>query len=176
MRYCTIYCQCRIMNKMKKIRFFLDQLVNVSVILCVIGMIIVIFMQVIFRFIFNNPLSWSEELARYLFVWITFLGASICARERGHIGMDFVVSKFPDKWQSIVEHIGLLLMIVTSITIAITSMETVISNFGQTSPALRLNMGFIYSAIPIGFIYTAVYYAEHFFNLISPVKEIERCE
>ncbi len=161
---------------MKKIRIFLDQLINWLVILCVIAMVIVIFMQVIFRFILNDPLSWSEELARYLFVWITFLGAAICARDRGHIGMDYVVSKFPVKVQKIIEHFGLALMVVISLTIAISSIETVVSNFGQVSPALRLNMGLIYSAIPIGCIYTAVYYAEHFFNVITSNKEMERCE
>lgn len=159
---------------MDKIRVFLNQFINVAVILCVIGMIIVVFLQVIFRFIFNDPLSWSEELARYLFVWITFLGAAICAREKGHIGMDFVVNKFPSKMRKAIEKIGLLLMVLISVAIMLTSIETVMLNFGQKSPALRLNMGVVYSAIPIGFTYTAVYYAKHLFKRNSLVERSEK--
>ncbi len=161
---------------MKRIRLFLDKLVNLLVIACVIGMVAVIFLQVIFRFVLNDPLSWSEELARFLFVWITFLGAAICARERAHIGMDYVVSKFPEALRKRIEHFEMLLLVVISLAIMVTSIETVVTNFGQSSPALKLNMGLVYAAIPIGCAYTAVYYFEHFMGLIAPKKQIERSE
>jgi len=50
-----------------------------------IAMTAIIFLQVIFRYFLLQSLSWSEEVARYLFVWLTFLGASVVARSRSHI-------------------------------------------------------------------------------------------
>ncbi len=160
---------------MGKIQSFFDKILNVVVVVCVITMVAVIFLQVIFRFVLNNPLSWTEELARYLFVWITFLGAAICAREKGHIGMDFLVSKLPDNYAKIVEKLGLLLIIAVSVIIMVTSIEIVKMNFGQRSPALKLNMGFVYSAIPIGFAYSSVYYIKHLFARTKGSEEERVC-
>ncbi len=149
---------------MKAIRTFFDKIIDTTVILAVIAMIVVIFLQVIFRFIIDDPLSWSEELARYLFVWITFLGAAICAREKGHIGMDFVVEKLPKKLAKIIDKATLATLAIVCIIVAITSFDVITINLMQKSPALKLNMGMIYSAIPIGFTYMGFYYAEHFFT------------
>ncbi len=149
---------------MKKIILFFNKIINWIVIFCVIGMVVVIFSQVICRYIFKSPLSWSEELARYLFVWITFLGAAICAREKGHIGMDYLVNKLNLRLAKIVEKLGLILIIIVCAIITITSLETVSVNLGQRSPALNLNMGMVYLAIPIGFTYSTFYYIMHLFG------------
>ena len=59
------------------------------------GFVVITFAQVVFRYVIGYSLYWSEELARYLFVWVSFLG-SVVALERGvHIGMDVVVAKLP---------------------------------------------------------------------------------
>ena len=49
------------------------------------------FLQVIFRYFFNHPLFWSEELSRYCFVWIVFVGAAIAVKHGAHIGVDYFV-------------------------------------------------------------------------------------
>lgn len=67
-------------------------------------MVIVIFVQVIMRFVFNNSLSWSEALARLLFVWLTWLGVSIGAREGEHIKITAITEKLPRKVAQIVNH------------------------------------------------------------------------
>ncbi len=156
---------------MRKLILLFNKSINFIVIICVIGMVAVIFLQVICRYIFKSPLSWSEELARYFFVWITFLGAAICAREKGHIGMDYLVNKLNTKYAKIIEIIGLILIILVCIIIAFASIETVTVNFGQKSPALNLNMGLVYLAIPIGFTYSAFYYTMHLFGLSSLIEK-----
>ena len=54
-------------------------------------MVVVVFLQVIFRFIIRSSLPWSEELSRYVMVWIVFLGASIGIKRKSHIGVEVVV-------------------------------------------------------------------------------------
>ncbi len=160
---------------MRKVRLFFDKVVNSVVIFFVMAMIAVISLQIICRLFFSS-LSWSEELARYLFVWITFLGAAICARENAHIGMDYLVKKFPEKYGKIVEKIGFLIMIVISIIVMIWSIPVVLLNMHQTSPALKLNMGLVYSIIPIGFAYSAFYYTEYLLGKKDETSMLEKEE
>ena len=53
----------------------------------------VILLQVFYRYVLNAPLLWPEELARYLQIWLTFVGASIAIQERGHVQVEFLVHR-----------------------------------------------------------------------------------
>ena len=64
-----------------------------------IAFTIVGFLQVFFRVFLKNPLAWSEEACRYLFIWSMMLGAILVAAENGHFRVDFLVSKLPKALQ-----------------------------------------------------------------------------
>jgi TRAP-type transport system small permease protein len=49
--------------------------------------------QVLFRYVFASPLAWSEELARFLFIWLSFLGAALCFRRGGHFHLDLLANR-----------------------------------------------------------------------------------
>jgi len=55
----------------------------------------VIIMQIVLRYVFNHPLVWTDELAQYLFVWISFLGWTMATRKRIHIGIGVVIDRLP---------------------------------------------------------------------------------
>lgn len=55
----------------------------------------VIIVQIVLRYVFNRPLVWSDEVAQYLFVWISFLGWTMATRKRIHIGIGFLVDRLP---------------------------------------------------------------------------------
>mgnify|MGYP003608844836 FL=1 len=75
-----------------------------------VAMTLVIFLQVIFRYFLLQSLSWSEEVARYLFVWLTFLGASVVARSRSHITVESVVNRIkPESLRKGVQTLAALL-------------------------------------------------------------------
>lgn len=81
------------------------------------SMVGVIFFQVIMRYVFNNSSSWSEELGKFLFVWISWLGISIGHRRREHIRITLLVDKLPRKLNKFFEAISeLILIIICSIT------------------------------------------------------------
>jgi TRAP-type C4-dicarboxylate transport system permease small subunit len=61
-------------------------------VLCLVLMVVMVFINVVLRYAFNSGINVSEELSRWLFVWMTFMGAVVALRERGHLGTDMLVS------------------------------------------------------------------------------------
>lgn len=71
------------------------QWINLLIALALAVMVLLVFGNVVLRYAFNSGISVSEELSRWLFVWITFLGAIVAVREHGHLGTDIVLAKLP---------------------------------------------------------------------------------
>ncbi|WP_319560455.1 TRAP transporter small permease [Marispirochaeta sp.] len=113
-------------------------------------MSIVLGLQVFFRYVLNMPLSWSEEMARYLFIWITFIGAGYGVKHHYHIEMEALFNCFPESFQKIV-------LVVTNITCILAygciipdSVRFVANQSKIVSTAMKIPMGFVYVSIPIG--------------------------
>ncbi len=77
------------------------QAVDVLAIVTFSGMFLCVLVQVIFRYFFDSPLTWSDELARYLFVWCAFLGWVIAARRRSHLAITSVQAKLPPRGRAL---------------------------------------------------------------------------
>lgn len=112
-------------------------------------LVISTFMQVVFRFVLNSPLAWTEELARYCLIYLTFLGAAYAMAMKQHVIVEFFTNLFPPIGRKIFYTIATLvnlfffsLMIYYGLELSLNSME-------QTSPVLRIPMGVIYSVIPV---------------------------
>ena len=112
-------------------------------------MVVVVFVQVIFRFFIQQPLSWSEEVARYVFVWIIWMGAAVMVKQNGHPGMDLLTKSFPPRWQRATEVVMSLLYTATLLTVVVTGFALVRANMSQPSPAMELPIGIPYAAIPL---------------------------
>ena len=65
-------------------------------------MVTIIFIQVIARYIVHNSLTWSEEIGRYTFVWITFFGTALAVKERSHVALDILIKKLPTLLKKII--------------------------------------------------------------------------
>lgn len=65
-----------------------------AVVAALVAMVSVVFLNALLRYVFRSGLTWSEEGARYLFVWVVFLGAIVATQERGHLAVDLVTSRF----------------------------------------------------------------------------------
>jgi TRAP-type C4-dicarboxylate transport system permease small subunit len=66
------------------------------------GLLFVLFLQVFTRYVLNDPLSWTEEAARYIYVYVVFLGASAAISDRSHVGIDYFAKALPIRAQWIV--------------------------------------------------------------------------
>lgn len=134
------------------------------------AMIAVVFAQVFCRFVLNDPLSWSEECARYCFVYIAFCGGAWAGKEYAHLGVDYLVSKLPSRAQDAVELFIDLAVGLFSALITVVSLITIPRLAGQLSPAMRISMCYPYAAIPIGFAFLAFYYALHFVEHLHKIR------
>ena len=79
----------------RQISDFLNKITEIVVMFLMSAISVIIFVQVICRYVFNHSLYWSEEVGRYLLIWITFLGASVGVKRYSHIGIDFLYNKSP---------------------------------------------------------------------------------
>ncbi|GBF10656.1 TRAP transporter small permease [Tepidibacillus sp. HK-1] len=142
------------MSILKKIdRYFEESIVVVLFSL----MVILTFVQVLSRFVFHLSLGWSEEISRYLFVWLVYISAAMAAKHRRHIRVEIIDQLFPravSKWFGLLSD---LLWIAFSLLVAYYGYNLVvlISGHGQLSPAVQLPMGLVYIIIPFGFFLIA---------------------
>lgn len=106
--------------------------------------------QVVFRFLFNFPLAWSEELSRYSFIWMTMAVAPICIREGANISMEMLVGRLPPAMARVCRLVGFTLVFVFLAVLAVWGSKIVGIVGAQRSPALGVSMAWVYGAIPVG--------------------------
>lgn len=117
--------------------------------LLLILMTLAVFAQVIFRFVLEQPLAWSEELSRYLMIWITFLGASLAIEKKAHPMIEVFVGYLPERIRLGVQVIAMLVSSVFYSLLIYFGGQFAISSFTQLTPAMRLPIGYVYLIIPI---------------------------
>ncbi len=112
-----------------------------------------VFMQVVMRYVFGSSLTWSEELARYIFLWQIWLGASYAVKEHRHLRIEVIqdLLKTPRK-KKYFELVSMALWLTFSLFMVYegTSLTALLFERGQVSPAMRIPMGFAYASVPVG--------------------------
>lgn len=141
-----------------KLLSFLDKLQTGIVVVALGGMIVVVGLQVFFRFVVKGSLPWSEELARYFMVWAVFIGASLGAKEGAHIGVEAFVRLLPKPLYKVACILAGIISIVFCIVVTFLSVKVVNNIYlsGQLSPAMEIPMYWAYLAMPVGMILMAI--------------------
>ncbi len=141
-----------------RLSVWLDRFEKGAVTVLLGTMIIVIFLQVFFRFVVKGSLPWSEELARYVMVWAVFFGASMGAKTGAHIGVEAFVSFFPSKLQRLMILISAVLTQIFCLLVFVLSMQVVlrIHEMEQVSPAMEIPMYIPYLAVPVGAVLMSI--------------------
>ncbi len=131
----------------------MDRMINWFLALLMAGMVVVITAQVWYRFVLNDPLAWSEEMGRYLFVWISFMGAAAGVRYQVHLGIDLLRKILPEKpYRAVVLTVNLIIQIFLALIIYWGFKILSIIQF-QTSPSMHIPMIYPYMAVPVGAIF-----------------------
>lgn len=115
-----------------------------------IAMSVVVLLQVFFRFVVYVPFPWSEELSRYLMIWLGMVGSFVALRKGRHIGVTVLIERLPAKVNMILTPFLQLVMIVFLAVIAEEGMSLALFNAAQKSPALQVPMFYPYLAVPVG--------------------------
>lgn len=108
------------------------------------------------RFVLKNPLAWSEEATRFLFIWVSLIGASIGIEENVHTNVNLFVNLFPEKVQKIISIIANLICALFCIALVYTGIHLVKAQSHQLSASLRINMAYVYTSIPVSFTLMAI--------------------
>ncbi|MEI4474112.1 TRAP transporter small permease [Frigidibacter sp. MR17.24] len=138
---------------------WLDRYFEISIgVALMSSMTIILAIQVFMRYVMGASLYWSEELARYIFIWLIYLGISYSARQMTHIKVDAALGLFPLKLRPWVVFLGDMLFLGFALFIVWTSWTVVQRQMmlGQTSTAMQIPMWFVYSAPLVGFALTAI--------------------
>tara|TARA_B100001123_G_scaffold182517_2_gene208993 strand:- start:10801 stop:11169 length:369 start_codon:yes stop_codon:yes gene_type:complete len=99
--------------------------------------------------VFNQPPTWTEELARFCQVWIILLTSSICLRRGSHLAVDYLGPALPPKVRKTIAVITGCLIAAYSAVVVIWGVRLLMIGLVQISPAMHLNMGLVYLVFPI---------------------------
>ena len=117
-----------------------------------IVLVILVVAQVIARYVVNYSIGWSEELARYLLIWIAWIAASYAVTQHAHIRVEILKDRFPLRIKQIIEMIVLIIWFGMAAFLAIegTRFVLLVKNTNQISPSLGVGMWIVYLAVPVG--------------------------
>ena len=137
------------MEILRKIEETLDKSILSLCILMLLAMTCLAGAQVFCRYVLNSGVSWLEEVCRFLFCWVSLLGACCCLRQKKHVAMTLFLQLFPHGIKKPVVIISQILSCILFTVMVKYGLILVDIATTQTSPALELDMGYVYSVVPI---------------------------
>ena len=143
-------------RSIQKVDKCLSMIENAVIILGLSAMFLILLAQVIMRYVFSRPLTWSEEAARFIFVYVSFIGISYAYRQKGHIRMEVVVNLFPQAVRRGLEVLINLGTIALSCYMIPFSFRFIGIQAGVKATATHIPMSIVYTALPLGMALSCV--------------------
>jgi TRAP-type C4-dicarboxylate transport system permease small subunit len=113
-------------------------------------MTLLVFASVLFRYVLNRPLAWSEELASLLFAWLTFVGAYVGFRTRSHIRIDTLTIFLPPVVRRVVRICVDLCVLALLAIFMWQGFRLTVTTWSLEFPAMEISRGYLYASLPIG--------------------------
>lgn len=126
-----------------------DAIVRWVIIALMLVMTVAVCLQILFRYVFNVPLGWSEEMARFAFVWVSFFGASALMRMREHINVTIFLDRLPARLQTVGVFLANLVAVLCVYFFIVGGIALTANEWRQLAPATEIPMGWVYLAIPV---------------------------
>ena len=133
----------------------INKILRFIVIIMLSVMSVVVFAQVLFRIV-HLSIPWSEELSKYLLIWSTFLGAAICIRKGSLVGLEFLKNSLSEEKQKLLQTILNLIVCAMLLFLISVGFWAVRRVWFQITPVLKLSMGLMYAAIPVGSVFMLI--------------------
>src|SRR6201990_3699375 len=116
------------------------RLLKVAIVACLAAMVVLVFSNVVLRYAFNSGIPTSEELSRWLLVWLTFLGAIVALRQHAHLGVDSLVRALPALGKKICFIASSLLMLHADWLLTLGSWKQTVLTFDDSAPASGISV------------------------------------
>jgi TRAP-type C4-dicarboxylate transport system permease small subunit len=138
---------------MKKPVDLFFKLLELLVVVSLVAMVIMVFGNVVLRYAFNSGILVSEEMSRYCFIWLTYIGAMIAMRERGHLGVDTLVKHLPVAGKKACLFLSETLMLLCNVLFFVGTWKMHELQVTNVSPVVGISMIWIYG---IGYVVAVV--------------------
>ena len=161
---------------LKSICELVDHLLKRLLIVLMALLVIDVTWQVLTRFVFTTPSSFTEELARFLLIWIGLLGSAHAYRHKMHLGVDVLLRTFPDKLQVTIQNLVQLIVIAFSTSTLVyggSKLVLLAFHLDQSSAAMQINLGYVYLALPLSGCLIALFALEQISFKTSPITQTE---
>jgi len=143
------------------------RLLGIAMVACLAVMVVLVFGNVVMRYGFNSGFTLSEELSRWLFVWMTFLGAVVAVHERAHLGTDTLVSRLPVAGKKLCLGATYLLMLYLCWLLLRGAWQQTLINADATSAVMQVSMGILYASGVVFAVSAIVMLAGSLWRLLS---------
>ena len=130
---------------MKSLVHWYFKALELVMVLCLAAMCVMVFGNVVLRHVFDSGINTSEELARFMFIWLTFLGAIVAMREGGHLGMDMVVTRLPPRARRVALVLGQALVVVCCVVLLWGLMRQHDINVANIGLVTGMSLSIVYS-------------------------------
>ncbi|WP_300453859.1 TRAP transporter small permease [Fusobacterium sp.] len=114
-------------------------------------------LQVFTRYILNSAFSWTEELARYSFIWTNLLGAVLCVKKSSHATVTALTDKFSEKRRKKIQIFVQIIIFLVALILVIYGTELTLKTIKQTSAAMKISMALINASVPITGLFIMLY-------------------
>lgn len=118
--------------------------------------IVVVFLAVLGRYVFAIPLPWTEEVARFAFIWLAFIGLSVAERHNAHFRISYFVDRLPDRPKSWIFVFNELVVFSVLATLLVEGIRFSAMGMQGLSSVMELPLHYIYMALPIAVCLTIV--------------------
>jgi TRAP-type C4-dicarboxylate transport system permease small subunit len=136
---------------------FAERAIDVVAIAAFCGMFGCVLAQVVFRYFLGDPLVWSDELARYLFVWCAFLGWIVAARRRSHLRVAVAHDRLPARGQAVLAFVGAVAVLAFASLLGYQGWRIAARNWDVGTTTLPFAMGLVYAIVPVAAIAVGLY-------------------
>lgn len=145
------------MNVLSKIFKLVENVIDKLTFILFSAMTLIVFIQVVSRYVFGSSIFWAEEFARYSMIWIAFLGTAMGIKEDAHTKIEFFVNLLPLSLQKVVNVINCVLCIIFVGVISYFAIEMMAFTMQTLSPSLRIPLGLIQMILPISSVLMIIY-------------------
>ncbi|WP_339226724.1 TRAP transporter small permease [Oceanobacillus sp. FSL K6-2867] len=134
--------------------------------------VVIIFMQVVMRYVFDNSLTWSEELARYMFIWLIYIGVSYAVKKKRHLGVDAITMLFQEKGKLVIALIANFLFLIFAMVMTYFGLDIVL-RVTRESAALQIPLAWVYAAPVVGMALTSIRLIQNMLLEVKQLKELK---
>jgi TRAP-type transport system small permease protein len=139
-------------------------------------LVVVVFSNVLCRYILDFSLAWAEETARFLFIWLSFLGAVLANANSEHMNFDLLIKKMPRRIGEIFSIIAYAFILFILFLIIKGGITIVKGNLEWLSSALEISYGLVYSIVPVCSVILALQFLARMFKTIKSLLGISQVD